>query len=487
MSNLHPGHTSEQRWIVGSVSFAAFMCTLDSSIVNISLPTIARFFNVGTGAVSWVILAYLLAIVALLLPAGKLGDTWGQKRTFLLGYSLFTAGSLLCGVSPSLAFLIAARCFQGMGSALLITSAYAIVPRFMPKEATGWAFGLLATASALGVTCGAPLGGFITGFFSWRWIFLLNVPVGAAAILAARRSLPAEKVQPGPGGLGRFDIPGAALGAAGLLSLLLALNLGQELGWTSAPILAAFGAAAALLPVFLLWERRRPEPSFDLRLLADRQFRAGVLASGMAYMAYAGNNFMMPFYLELGKRLTTQWVGPVMMVLSVVMMAVGPNAGRLSDRIPPKYLTTSGMFLAMASFTAFSLSFPLPGLVVPVAYLVLMGISFGSFFSPNNSQVMSLAPAGRHGVSSGLLVTMNNLSMAVGICLMETVFTLMMPAGIRVKDFGQPAHAFPQGTLAGGYRAALLAGAVICACASLTSSFVKARPKAGAEEAGGML
>ena len=487
MSNLHPGHTSEQRWIVGSVSFAAFMCTLDSSIVNISLPTIARFFNVGTGAVSWVILAYLLAIVALLLPAGKLGDTWGQKRTFLLGYSLFTAGSLLCGVSPSLAFLIAARCFQGMGSALLITSAYAIVPRFMPKEATGWAFGLLATASALGVTCGAPLGGFITGFFSWRWIFLINVPVGVMAILAANRSIPAEAVRPGTGGLARFDIPGAALGAAGLLSLLLALNLGQELGWTSAPILAAFGAAAVLLPVFLLWERRRPEPSFDLRLLADRQFRAGVLASGMAYMAYAGNNFMMPFYLELGKRLTTQWVGPVMMVLSVVMMAVGPNAGRLSDRIPPKYLTTSGMFLAMASFTAFSLSFPLPGLVVPVAYLVLMGISFGSFFSPNNSQVMSLAPEGRHGVSSGLLVTMNNLSMALGICLMETVFTLMMPAGIRVKDLGQPAHAFPQGTLAGGYRAALLAGAVICACASLTSSFVKARPKAGAEEAGGML
>jgi len=476
--NLAP-HTPAQRWIVGSIAFASFMCTLDSSIVNISVPSIARYFNTGTSEVSWSILAYLLTMGVLLLPAGKLGDTLGLKRTFQLGQCCFVIGSLLCGLAPSLALLIAARVLQATGSAMLVTTAYALVPRLIPKESTGWAFGLLATAAALGVTCGAPLGGFITGFFSWRWIFLINVPVGVLALLASARCLPLDAVTGKHTGLSRFDIPGALLGAGGLLSLLLALNLGQELGWVSAPILIAFASAAVLLPAFLLWEKQAPEPSFDLKLLGEWRFSAGVLASGLVYMAYAGNNFMMPLYLELAKHLPTEWVGPVLMVQSVVMMMVGPTAGRLSDRLPTRYLTMFGTFLAAAAFTFFIFAFPLPGLVLPVLFLVLTGTSFSSFLSPNNSQVMSAPPPERQGAASGLLVTTNYVCMTVGICLMETVFALMLPSGIRLHGLGTAAQAFPKGTLAGGYRAALLPAAIICGCACVTSAFVKAGPRSG--------
>lgn len=484
MTTAGPHRTRAQIFIVASVAFAAFMCTLDSSIVNISLPAIGHYFDVSTGAVSWVVLAYLLVIASLLLPAGRLGDVLGLKRTFLLGYGLFVAGSLLCGLAPTLAVLIAARCCQGMGSALLVATAYAIIPRLMPRAVTGWAFGMVSTASALGVTCGAPLGGLITGLASWRWIFLINVPVGAVAVFAASRSLPADSGQDRKVSLGAFDLPGATLGAAGVLALLLALNLGQEAGWTSAPILAAFGAVAVLVPAFIVWERRQPAPVFDFSLLTNRTFTMGVLASGLMFSAYAGNVFMMPFYLELGKHLSTERVGPVLMVLSVVMMIVGPNAGRLSDRVPPRSLTTAGTGLAACTVAVFAFAFGEPGLWVPVTYLLLLGVSFGMFLSPNNSQVMSLAPADRPGAASGLLTTVNNLSNALGICVMETVFSLRLPAGHTIQELRTATDPVSLRPLAVGYRAALLTVACLCAAACLLSAFVKARRRPGSEPPG---
>jgi len=479
-------HTSAHRRIIASVAFASFMAQLDSSIVNVSLPTIARYFEVGTSAVSWVVLSYLLAIVALLLPAGKLGDTVGQKKTFLVGYSLFAGGSLLCGLAPTLALLVVARVVQGAGAALLSTSAYALVPRCLPRESTGWAFGMLATAAALGVTCGAPLGGLITGYLSWHWIFLINVPVGAVAILTAVRVIPAEPSRERIWRWADLDLPGAGLSAAGFLALLAALNLGLEAGWGSPLILGLFAAAAVFLVVFFLWERRRSEPMFDIRLLRERPFALGVLASGLAFMTFAGNNFTLPFYLELAKHLSPQEVGPVIMILSVTLMGIGPIAGRLSDRFPPRLLTTAGMLLGAASLTAFAFSFHWSGLWTVVAYLVCLGVSFGCFVSPNNSQIMSAAPADRQGVASGLFNTAKTLSLAVGICLWETVFSLALPHDFRLQGLEGGGAPLPVEALARGYRLALLSGAGLCLLAALASAGVRVTHRKGAGASGGM-
>ncbi len=481
MTRSAPRHTREQSLILGSVAFAAFMCRLDGSIVNIAMPAIGRHFDVGTSAVSWVVLAYLVLVAALLLVAGKLGDTLGLKRVFLVGYVVFTFGSLLCGLAPNLPFLIVARCIQGGGAALLVAMAYAIVPRLMPPEMTGWAFGMVSTVAALGVTCGAPLGGLITGFLSWRWIFLINLPVGIVAIVMASRCLPAEVVEARGRGLARYDIPGSLLGIGCLVVVLLVLNLGQEMGWASAPILAGACAAVVLLVAFVLWERRAPEPVFDLSLLSNRSFAAGVVASGLAFAAYAGNNFMLPFYIELGQGLSTQMTGVVLMVSSVVMMAVGPNAGRLSDRMSPRTFTVSGMLVATVSVCLFALLCTVRELWVAVTYLALVGLAFGMFFSPNNSQVMSLPAPERQGAASGLFTTVNNISNAVGICLMETAFSLSIPAGHTVKDLKQAAATFPKGTLATGYRWALLTAATLCATALVLSIVVKAVRRPAAE------
>lgn len=187
---------SRQRWIVISVAFSSFIVVLDAYIVNVSLPAIARYFNVGTSDVVHVIVAYLLIITSTLLLFGKLGDRFGFKKFFMLGFCFFTAGSLLCGISPTLGILIASRCLQGIGGAILYAIGTALIPKHLPEHRRGWAFGTVATAAGLGMAIGAPVGGFITQLLNWHWIFLINVPVGTAIchITSCRLSCSADVV-----------------------------------------------------------------------------------------------------------------------------------------------------------------------------------------------------------------------------------------------------------------------------------------------------
>jgi hypothetical protein len=179
-------------WAVISVAFAAFLTRLNGYTVNVSLPTIARSFNVGTAKVSGVTIYYLLTITTALLVIGRLGDRIGLKRIFVSGYAVFVLGSLLCGLSKNLPMLIAFRCVQGGGAAMLLALSFAIVARAVPKERLGWAFGIMSTSAALGVAAGAPLGGLLAGYVSWRWVFLLNVPVALAAMVVSWQALPAD-------------------------------------------------------------------------------------------------------------------------------------------------------------------------------------------------------------------------------------------------------------------------------------------------------
>ncbi len=164
--------------VILCIAFAVFMVRLDGYIVNISLPTIARYFQVGTSEVSWIVLIYLLVMTGCMLILGKLGDRFGLKRIFLMGYLVFSVSSLFCGLAPTIHTLDLARAVQGVGGAMMIVSAFAIVSRLLPEHLTGWAFGVCSFANSLGIMVGSPLGGFITGFFSWKWIFLINVPIG---------------------------------------------------------------------------------------------------------------------------------------------------------------------------------------------------------------------------------------------------------------------------------------------------------------------
>jgi EmrB/QacA subfamily drug resistance transporter len=446
-----------------AVIAAGFMIRVDIYIVNISLPSMARFFRVTTGEIAYVTFVYLLFVTSTMLLFGRLGDRFGLKKMLVAGYLLFTVSSLACGLSESLAMLLVARCFQGVGGALLFTSAFGIIPRIVPRKIEGWSYGLWTTACAVGVTVGAPLGGVISGFFSWRWIFFITVPAGLAAAFLAARVIPPDEEPSGPAPAGRkgFDVAGAVLSLFGLGTLVFALNRGPVLGWTATPVLAALAAAGALLGGFFLWERRHPDPVFPLSLFKRRGFLYASLAGLLGYLLVSGNSFLLPFYLELVHGLQPQTCGLMMLLYAVVIVIVSPRVGGLSDRVDPRRLGALAMALSAIAFGAFALTLGRPGLLPSALFLLLIGFALSFFFSPTNHLAMRSAPGEKRGICSGAYQTASNLGMVLGVCLFETAFSQ------QAGPIGGEAELVASGTavlgdLLGGFRNAYWLGAIVC-------------------------
>jgi EmrB/QacA subfamily drug resistance transporter len=458
---IDPEEKKRIRWIVFSVAFAVFMVRLDGYIVNISLPTLARNFHVGTSEASWVILSYLLVVTGSTLIFGKLADRIGLKKIFVWGYGFFALGSLLCGLSPTIYLLDSARCLQGVGGAMMITSGMASIPHYLPKNIAGWAFGICSLANSLGIMVGAPLGGVITGFISWRWIFLINVPVGLLAIMIAKRSLPADQTRP-PLLLVEdrpFDVFGSVLSFIGLAALVFALSRGDAEGWQSGLILTAFAVAGSSLLAFYLRERTVSDPILNLKIFRNRDFSFAVLTTLVALMLLSGGNFLIPFYLELIKGLRPEHVGAVVMIYSVVNMPIGPFAGRLSDRINPRRLCTVAMLLAFISCLVFALTLSMTGLFPVILYLVLLAISYALFFPANNHLVMSLAPEESQGTASAIYTNTMNVGMVLGVCLFEGAFSQALPTGLSTMSLTPEAIRPYLSSVSGAFQFAFIVGA----------------------------
>jgi EmrB/QacA subfamily drug resistance transporter len=455
--------------LIISVAFSSFLAGLNNYIVNVSLPTIADYFNTGTSEVSRVVLAYLLIITSSLLLFGRLGDRIGLKKVFVTGYFVFTAGSLLCGLAQGINMLIGFRLVQGIGSAMLLSSGYAIIARFLPPDRMGRAFGITGTSVALGIATGAPLGGFITGYLSWHWIFLANVPIGIVAIIAAGRCIPETGGKSVPERKGEnFDIPGAVLSFLGLALFLYGLNTGKMIGWTSPSILVSFALAITLLSVFVARERKCTSPLLDFRLFKNLTLTYALLSTFMAFMLLAANAFLLPFYLQTIKHLNAQQTGMVLLLYSLVHVLVTPYAGRLSDRMSPYKLCAVGMVSGSASAFFFSYTLGINGLGLVFVFLLWFAVSYAFFLAPNINRVMSLASSGGHGSASGLLTTTANLSMIFGVAIFETVFSQgfsgMLPRGVSIFHADIPAQ-----LLVRGFSHAYILGGVVCLLSFLFS------------------
>lgn len=474
--------------IVLSVAFASFMVRLNNYTVNVSLPAIAEHFNVGTGQASRIVMSYLLIITSTLLLFGKLGDRTGLKKIFLYGYAIFVIGSLLCGFSEGIYALIGSRVVQGIGGSMLLATSFAIISKFLPSGRTGWAFGITSTASALGVATGAPLGGIITGYLSWHWIFFINVPVGIIAILVAGRQIPKE---PGPpyassekqdaGGTGihkkeRFDLLGALLSFFGFSVLLYGFNMGKEFGWASPAIILCFAVSAMLLFLLILREKKFSAPLLDLAIFKNAGFTLALCATFMAYLLISGNAFIMPFYLKMTKGLNSQQIGMVLLVYSLIYVFMSSYAGRLSDRMDPVRLCTIAMFFAAVNTFVFSYTLYFQGLLFSLVFLVWMALSlvFFFFFSPNNKQVMSYAPSNMHGVASGVFNTATNLSMVIGVAIFEAVFS-HFSGGISTKGIALEPSGIQQMALLKGFSAAYVLGGLACIGAFIFSLLIRSR------------
>jgi EmrB/QacA subfamily drug resistance transporter len=466
--------------IVLSVAFASFMVRLNNYTVNVSLPSIAEHFCTGTGQVSRIVMSYLLIITSTLLLFGKLGDRISLKKVFLGGYAVFTIGSLLCGLSPGIYTLIGSRVVQGIGGSMLLATSFAIISRHLPSDRTGWAFGITSTASSLGVATGAPVGGVITGYLSWHWIFFINVPIGITALWVAARNIPEERTADERGrndrGRERFDFAGGTLSFFGLAMLLYAFNAGKEMGWGSPAIVSSFALALVLLSLLVFRESRISFPLLDLSLFKNLTFTFALCGTFMSYLLVSGNAFILPFYLKATKGLNAQQIGLVLLVYSSIYVLLSSRAGKLADKVNPAMLCTVAMASAAVNTFVFSYTLKLQGLAPAIVFLVWMAVSFVIFFSPNNKQVMSCATRERHGVASGMFNTTTNLGMVFGVALFEAIFA-QFSGNVPIRAFGSPTSLVQQAALFSGFQAAYVCGGIACTGALVFSVLARAQKR----------
>src|SRR6266550_7125247 len=303
ISNKDDGQEHANKWAVLAIlAIGIFMATLDTSIVNISLPTIAHYFGVPlNGAIEWVIIAYLVVIAGVLLTIGRLADMIGRKPIWVAGLIIFTAGSAICGASVSLGMLIAARALQGLGGAFIMAVSPAMLTNAFPASERGRALGMNAVIVALGVSTGPTLGGIITSTLSWRWIFFVNLPIGIIGLILTMRILK-EKMR---WNRGKFDPAGAILLALGLVAITLGLSFGQEWGWNSPLLIGCLATGVIALILLYIVEKRVADPIINLSLLHNRVFLSATLSLVLSFLALFAVSFMLPFYLEELRGFTT--------------------------------------------------------------------------------------------------------------------------------------------------------------------------------------
>ncbi|MGA7672437.1 MAG: MFS transporter [Nitrolancea sp.] len=407
--DITPGR---HKWLVlSSVSIGTFMATLDGSIVNISLPKIQQAFGVDLSALEWIVVAYLLVIGALLLPFGRVGDIIGYKWVYLAGFSVFAGSSALCGISQSVWMLVGFRVLQGVGAAMLQAMGPAIVTNTFGAAERGKALGLNSVSVSIGLSLGPALGGILTEFGSWRWIFFVNVPVGVFATVWAWRVLSNERRDVRQ----KFDPAGAILASAGLFALLLGLIQGESWGWSSPVVIGLFVASAILMSAFVWTELHQLSPMLELRLFRIRPFTAGNTSLLIAFAGLFVATFLLPFFLEQGQGFSPLKSGLLLTPIPLTTMLFAPFSGIVSDRIGPRIPATLGIgVMAVGLFTLTSLhqhssNFDL------IWRLMIIGVGQGLFNSPNSSAILGSVPRPRLGIASGTLAQMRINGQVLGI------------------------------------------------------------------------
>ncbi|MEO7427071.1 MAG: MFS transporter [Fibrobacteria bacterium] len=415
-----PGGKPALRWVLATLSLSMLMPSLDTSIANTALPSLALGFNASFQAAQWIVLAYLLAVTALIVGAGRIGDILGRRRTLLSGILLFTAASVLCGCAPTLWFLIAARSLQGLGAAVMLAITMASVAGTVPGEKTGSAMGLLGAMSALGTTLGPALGGLLIAGPGWRALFLINVPLGILNFLLAYRCLPID--QRGPGAdRPRFDHPGMLALALALAAYAMAMTVGRgRFGSANISLLAAAGLGAVL---FIRIEAKAAFPLVRLSLFRNSALSALVSTVIMTTLVVG------PFYLSRALGLKTALAGLAVSAGPLVAVMSGVPAGRMVDRFGARRMTIAGIIAMTAGCLALSclpVISGLPGYLTPLAAITS---GYALFQAANNTGIMTGIRPDKRGVISGLLSLSRNLGLITGASLMGAVFAFGSATG----------------------------------------------------------
>lgn len=428
------------KWVVLiNTTVAMMMAAVDSSIVTIALPDMTRSLNASAVEAMWVVMGYTLVLTASLLPMSRLSDMKGRVRMYNIAFAVFTGASALCGLAQSGTQLILFRLIQGIGAATLAANSAALVTDAFPVSERGLALSINQVAGLAGFILGIVLGGVITQFFGWRYIFFINIPIGVFAttwaFLKLRDIVPPERKA-------QFDIGGMVTFPSGIAAILGALTL-AVMGRTGDPLAPGlFLAGIIMLVAFVIVERRAAQPMMDLSLFRIRLFWAGNASQFLSALARGGLIFIMSWYFQAVLNDSPLIAGLKILPLAVTMMVVAPIAGRLSDSIGSRWLSTAGLaFILVAQVWMISFSVSVSYLLLALA-LAIVGLGNGLFNTPNISAIMGSVPANRRGVAAGTTNMMFYIGQTMAIALTMAVLSTVMSYHLLTALF--------VGTAAGG-------------------------------------
>ncbi len=411
---------NNRKWLIlAAVGMGIFLATIDGSIVNVALPTLVEELGTDFTTVQWVVLAYLLTVTTLMLGIGRLADMKGKKPIYTVGFVVFTVGSLLCGLSPTVYLLIGSRVLQAIGAAMTMALGMAIVTEAFPANERGKALGITGAIVSTGIVLGPTIGGLILGILPWSWIFFVNLPIGILGIALVIRFVPATTP---PGGQ-RFDFWGAAVLFVSLLSLLLALSLAQNRGFLSLAVITLLLTFVIFLGLFIWLELRIEQPMIDLRLFSNLLFSTSLATGFITFICTAGTILLMPFYLQNVLGYTPRQVGLLLAVVPLATGLIAPISGSLSDRFGSRRITVLGLSILVFGFIAVSTLDSQTSAQGYVLRFLPVGIGLGVFQSPNNSAIMGAAPRNRLGIASGMLAVNRTLGQITGIAVMGALWS----------------------------------------------------------------
>ena len=462
----------KQNWLMAIVFISVLMFSLDYSMVNLSMPSIAGYFKVKLGIVTWLPIVYILVVTSSLLGFGKLGDIKGYANIFLTGVGVFTAGSLLCGFAANMPLLLASRAFQSSGEAMMAPMGIALITTALPAGSRGKALGIVAMGQGVGFCAGPLIGGLINAHASWRPIFFVNIPIGIIAVLLGRKLLPRFCAQSSGS---KFDSIGAALIFVTLAAFVFALNSGMRMGWTNPVIIGCFVLFLAGLAAFIIQERRVNYPILDLKLFSDINFTLASAATFFALFAGIGITFIGPFYLEYLRHMEVAKVGIILMIPSLMMMLMAPISGKLSDKFGARVFCSTGMALAAAAFALFCLFDKSTSIKYIAFSFSLLGIALGLFLAPNNKVVMSWAPQDKQGIASGVYKIMANIGSIMGIALLPLVIMGSISQDMIRQNIAPSQLVQYPDLLVKGFRYGFAMGGIVCALSFLCSVLTKDR------------
>ncbi|MEP6477492.1 MAG: MFS transporter [Actinomycetota bacterium] len=411
-----------------TMCFALAMAMLDNTVVNVALPTLSRDLGAGLSDLQWIVDGYVLAFASLLLTGGIMGDRYGRKRMFLSGLAIFTAASLLCGLSSSSGQLIAFRALQGIGAALLMPGTLSILTVTFPPHERAKAIGLWAGVSGIALALGPTLGGYMVEHLGWESIFFLNVPIGIVAFLLAVRNVRESRSEQAR----QLDIPGLLFGTGGLFGLTYALIEANQKGWSDPAIVGALVAGAVLIASLLVWESRTPHPMMPLSFFKIPAFSAGNAVAFSVSLGMFSTFFFLSLYMQnpFLHDYTAFQTGLRFLPMTLMIVVTAPNAGRYASTHGSRAPMTYGLLLAGGGLLALSNIAADTSYWVMFPIFAIMGHGMGATMAPMTAAVMNSVGPERAGLGSAMTNTSREVGGVFGIALLGTLLFTRLNAAL---------------------------------------------------------